>query len=154
VIDVLEAIVQRIPPPTPRGSDKLQALIIDSWFDNYLGVVSLVRVMQGEIKPGDKILVMTTGRVHQVDAVGVFTPKRKELPSWRRRSGWVNASIKDVHWRAGRRHLTLAANPAHEPLPGFQKMQSARVRGLFPSTPRTTRRCARRWRSSSSTMPR
>src|SRR3546814_10327125 len=62
VEEVLEAIVTRIPPPKPRDTDKLQALIIDSWFDNYLGVVSLVRVMQGEIKPGDKILVMSTGR--------------------------------------------------------------------------------------------
>ena len=79
VVDVLEAIVQRIPPPVPRDTDKLQALIIDSWFDNYLGVVSLVRVMQGEIVPGSKILVMSTGRTHQVDNVGVFTPKRKEL---------------------------------------------------------------------------
>src|SRR5580765_6521234 len=79
VQDVLEAIVARIPPPQPRDTDKLQALIIDSWFDNYLGVVSLVRVMQGEIKPGDKLLVMSTGRTHLVDAVGVFTPKRKNL---------------------------------------------------------------------------
>src|SRR5438128_5559311 len=73
VIDVLEAIVKRIPPPKPRDTDKLQALIIDSWFDNYLGVVSLVRVMQGQIVPGQKMLVMSTGRTHQGDAVGVFT---------------------------------------------------------------------------------
>ncbi|KAG0928917.1 hypothetical protein G6F31_017537 [Rhizopus arrhizus] len=70
VQDVLEAIVHRIPPPAPRDTEKLQALIIDSWFDNYLGVVSLVRVMQGEIKPGDKLQVMSTGRNHQVDNVG------------------------------------------------------------------------------------
>ena len=75
--DVLEAIVTRIPPPQRGDTDKLQALIIDSWFDNYLGVVSLVRVVQGEIKSGDKLLVMSTGRTHQVDGVGVFTPKRK-----------------------------------------------------------------------------
>ena len=81
VQDVLEAIVHRIPPPKPRDTDKLQALIIDSWFDNYLGVVSLVRVMQGEIKAGDKLQVMSTGRNHQVDNVGVFTPKRKVLPA-------------------------------------------------------------------------
>ena len=133
VIDVLEAIVHRIPAPTPRGSDKLQALIIDSWFDNYLGVVSLVRVMQGEIKPGDKILVMTTGRVHQVDAVGVFTPKRKELAKLGAGEvGWVNASIKDVHGAPVGDTLTLAANPATEALPGFQKMQSRVFAGLFP----------------------
>ena len=133
VIDVLEAIVHRIPPPTPRGSDKLQALIIDSWFDNYLGVVSLVRVMQGEIKPGDKILVMTTGRVHQVDAVGVFTPKRKELTKLGAGEvGWLNASIKDVHGAPVGDTLTLASNPATEALPGFQKMQSRVFAGLFP----------------------
>jgi GTP-binding protein LepA len=133
VIDVLEAIVHRIPAPTPRGSDQLQALIIDSWFDNYLGVVSLVRVMQGEIKPGDKILVMTTGRVHQVDAVGVFTPKRKELTKLGSGEvGWLNASIKDVHGAPVGDTLTLAANPATEALPGFQKMQSRVFAGLFP----------------------
>ena len=133
VVDVLEAIVHRIPPPTPRGSDQLQALIIDSWFDNYLGVVSLVRVMQGEIKPGDKILVMTTGRTHQVDAVGVFTPKRKELTKLGAGEvGWVNASIKDVHGAPVGDTLTLAANPASEALPGFQKMQSRVFAGLFP----------------------
>ena len=133
VVDVLEAIVHRIPPPTPRGSDQLQALIIDSWFDNYLGVVSLVRVMQGEIKPGDKIQVMTTGRVHQVDAVGVFTPKRKELTKLGAGEvGWVNASIKDVHGAPVGDTLTLAANPASEALPGFQKMQSRVFAGLFP----------------------
>ncbi|OGT55687.1 MAG: elongation factor 4 [Gammaproteobacteria bacterium RIFCSPHIGHO2_12_FULL_63_22] len=133
VIDVLEAIVHRIPAPTPRGSDKLQALIIDSWFDNYLGVVSLVRVMQGEIKPGDKILVMTTGRVHQVDAVGVFTPKRKELAKLGAGEvGWLNASIKDVHGAPVGDTLTLASNPATEALPGFQKMQSRVFAGLFP----------------------
>ena len=133
VIDVLEAIVHRIPPPTPRGSDQLQALIIDSWFDNYLGVVSLVRVMQGEIKPGDKILVMTTGRTHVVDAVGVFTPKRKELVKLGAGEvGWVNASIKDVHGAPVGDTLTLASNPATEALPGFQKMQSRVFAGLFP----------------------
>ncbi|HMB57043.1 MAG TPA: translation elongation factor 4 [Arenimonas sp.] len=133
VIEVLEAIVQRIPPPKPRGSDQLQALIIDSWFDNYLGVVSLVRVMQGEIKPGDKILVMSTGRVHQVDDVGVFTPKRKSLVKLGSGEvGWINASIKDVHGAPVGDTLTLAANPASEALPGFQKMQSRVFAGLFP----------------------
>ncbi|MCK7594807.1 translation elongation factor 4 [Pseudomarimonas salicorniae] len=133
VRDVLEAIVHRIPPPKPRGSDQLQALIIDSWFDNYLGVVSLVRVMQGEIKPGDKILVMSTGRSHQVDKVGVFTPKR----TFRERLapgevGWITASIKDVHGAPVGDTLTLAGNPAKAPLPGFQEMQPRVFAGLFP----------------------
>ena len=131
--EVLEAIVHRIPPPADRGSNKLQALIIDSWFDNYLGVVSLVRVMQGEIKAGDKIQVMSTGRWHQVDKVGVFTPKRKETPSLRAGEvGWINASIKDVHGAPVGDTLTLMADPASEPLPGFQEMQPRVFAGLFP----------------------
>ncbi|MGS0603535.1 translation elongation factor 4 [Xanthomonas oryzae pv. oryzicola] len=130
---VLEAIVHRIPPPTPRDTDKLQALIIDSWFDNYLGVVSLVRVMQGEIKPGSKILVMSTGRTHLVDKVGVFTPKRKELSALGAGEvGWINASIKDVHGAPVGDTLTLAPDPAPHALPGFQEMQPRVFAGLFP----------------------
>jgi len=130
---VLEAIVQRIPPPKPRDTDKLQALIIDSWFDNYLGVVSLVRVMQGEIGPKSKILVMSTGRTHEVDKVGVFTPKRKELKKLGAGEvGWITASIKDVHGAPVGDTLTLAADPAPGPLPGFQEMQPRVFAGLFP----------------------
>ena len=133
VPEVLEAIVARIPPPKPRDTDRLQALIIDSWFDNYLGVVSLVRVMQGEIKPRDKLLVMSTGRVHEVGEVGVFTPKR--LPKDKLGAGevgWVTASIKDVHGAPVGDTLTSAAKPAPHALPGFQKMQPRVFAGLFP----------------------
>ena len=133
VVDVLEAIIHRIPPPKPRDTDKLQALIIDSWFDNYLGVVSLVRVMQGEIAPGSRILVMSTGRTHLVDKVGVFTPKRKDLAKLGAGEvGWINASIKDVHGAPVGDTLTLASDPAAKPLPGFQEMQSRVFAGLFP----------------------
>ncbi|WP_310235569.1 translation elongation factor 4 [Luteimonas terrae] len=133
VEEVLEAIVHRIPPPKPRDTDRLQALIIDSWFDNYLGVVSLVRVMQGEITPKTKILVMSTGRTHDVDKVGVFTPKRKELPALRAGEvGWITASIKDVHGAPVGDTLTLAAKPADKPLAGFQEMQPRVFAGLFP----------------------
>ncbi|HBN53487.1 elongation factor 4 [Stenotrophomonas sp. MYb238] len=133
VEEVLEAIVHRIPPPAPRATDKLQALIIDSWFDNYLGVVSLVRVMQGEVKTGDKLLVMSTGRNHQVDAVGVFTPKRKVTGKLSAGEvGWITASIKDVHGAPVGDTLTLAADPAPAPLPGFQEMQPRVFAGLFP----------------------
>ena len=133
VDQVLEAIVHRIPPPQPRDTDKLQALIIDSWFDNYLGVVSLVRVMQGEITPRSKILVMSTGRTHEVDKVGVFTPKRKELPALRAGEvGWITASIKDVHGAPVGDTLTLANAPAPKALPGFQEMQPRVFAGLFP----------------------
>ncbi|MGX5730149.1 translation elongation factor 4 [Pseudoxanthomonas beigongshangi] len=133
VEQVLEAIVHRIPPPQPRDTDKLQALIIDSWFDNYLGVVSLVRVMQGDIVPGSKILVMSTGRTHQVDNVGVFTPKRKVLNKLGAGEvGWITASIKDVHGAPVGDTLTLAGDPAPKPLPGFQEMQPRVFAGLFP----------------------
>lgn len=134
VRDVLEAIVARIPPPTVGDTDKLQALIIDSWFDNYLGVVSLIRVMQGELRKGDKILVMSTGRVHEVDSVGVFTPKRKIkdalLPG---EVGFLTASIKDVHGAPVGDTLTSAKDPAAKPLPGFQTMQPRVFAGLFPT---------------------
>jgi GTP-binding protein LepA len=133
VVEVLEAIVARIPPPRPRDTDRLQALIIDSWFDNYLGVISLVRVMQGEIKPGDKLLVMSTGRSHEVDDVGVFTPKRKKLDKLSAGEvGWINASIKDVHGAPVGDTLTHAGKPAATPLPGFQTMQPRVFAGLFP----------------------
>ncbi|SDD17079.1 GTP-binding protein LepA [Aquimonas voraii] len=133
VRDVLEAIVQRIPPPKVGDTDRLQALIIDSWFDNYLGVVSLVRVVQGDLIPGEKIQVMSTGRVHQIDQVGVFTPKRlvknKLGPG---EVGWMCASIKDVHGAPVGDTITLAAKPAAQPLPGFQEMQPRVFAGLFP----------------------
>ncbi len=130
---VLEAIVARIPPPKPRDTDRLQALIIDSWFDNYLGVVSLVRVMQGEIKPRDKLLVMSTGRTHEVEQVGVFTPKRTQRDKLAAGEvGWVTASIKDVHGAPVGDTLTQSREPAQFPLPGFQKMQPRVFAGLFP----------------------
>jgi len=130
---VLEAIVARVPPPKPRDTDKLQALIIDSWFDNYLGVVSLVRVMQGEIVPGAKMLVMSTGRTHLIDSVGVFTPKRKPLAKLSAGEvGWITASIKDVHGAPVGDTLTSATDPAEKPLPGFQTVQPRVFAGLFP----------------------
>ncbi len=133
VRDVLEAIVLRIPPPKPRDTDKLQALIIDSWFDNYLGVVSLVRVMQGEIRKGDRLLVMSTGRAHEVENVGVFTPKRKVMDKLAGGEvGWITASIKDVHGAPVGDTLTSAKDPAPHPLPGFQEMQPRVFAGLFP----------------------
>ena len=130
---VLEAIVERIPPPKPRDTDKLQALIIDSWFDNYLGVVSLVRVMQGALVPGAKMLVMSTGRTHTIDSVGVFTPKRKPLTKLGAGEvGWITASIKDVHGAPVGDTLTSASDPADKPLPGFQTVQPRVFAGLFP----------------------
>jgi GTP-binding protein LepA len=131
---VLEAIIARIPPPAEPAGQALKALIIDSWFDNYLGVVSLVRVVEGEIGVGDKILVMSTGRTWQVDQVGVFTPKRlqKQRLSWGQ-VGFVCASIKDVHGAPVGDTLTSASKPATEPLPGFQKVKPRVFAGLFPT---------------------
>src|SRR3546814_11511214 len=105
-------------------TDRLQALIIDSWFDNYLGVVSLVRVMQGEIKPGDKILVMSTGRTHQVDNVGVFTPTRKHMPALRAGEvGWLHAPLQAVHGAPVGDTQTLPRATAPHPLPRSPHMQ-------------------------------
>jgi GTP-binding protein LepA len=131
---VLEAIIKRIPPPPDSAGTALKALIIDSWFDNYLGVISLVRVVQGEIKIGDKILMMSTGRTWQVEQVGVFTPKRvtrEKLGTGQ--VGFVCAAIKDVHGAPVGDTITFARDAASEPLPGFQKIKPRVFAGLFPT---------------------
>ena len=134
VRQVLEAIIQRIPPPAQPADTTLKALIIDSWFDNYLGVISLVRVVQGEITVGVKILVMSTGRTWYVEQVGVFTPKRvrREKLSCGQ-VGFVCAAIKEVHGAPVGDTLTSAAKPASEALPGFQKIKPRVFAGLFPT---------------------
>jgi GTP-binding protein LepA len=133
VRDVLEALVARCPAPKELPDGKLKALIVDSWFDNYLGVVSLVRVFTGELRVGDKVLVMSTGRVHQIDQVGVFTPKRvpREVLS-AGQVGYLCASIKDVHGAPVGDTLTSSKDPAVEPLPGFQQVKPRVFAGLFP----------------------
>lgn len=134
VREVLEAIIRRIPPPSEPEGSELKALIIDSWFDNYLGVISLVRVMQGEINVGDKILVMSTGRTWYVEQVGVFTPKRLQRNKLGcGQVGFVCAAIKDVHGAPVGDTLTGAAKPASEALPGFQKIKPRVFAGLFPT---------------------
>lgn len=131
--DVLEEIIKIIPPPVGEDDAPLQALIIDSWFDSYLGVVSLVRVKQGVIKAGDKMLVMSTGRSHQVDQVGIFTPKRRSTESLRAGEvGYVIAGIKDINGAPVGDTLTHAARPAAEALPGFKKVQPQVFAGMFP----------------------
>ena len=133
VAAVLEAIVNRIPPPPQPQAQTLRALIIDSWFDNYLGVVSLVRVVEGEVRKGDKILVMSTGRQWQVEQVGVFTPKRQVRPSLGEgQVGFLCAAIKDVHGAPVGDTLTFAQKPATDPLPGFQQAKPRVFAGLFP----------------------
>ena len=133
VEDVLEAVVRRIPPPQGDREAPLQALIIDSWFDNYVGVISLVRVVQGTLRPRDRMQVMSTGRVFQVEKVGVFTPKRLDTDELAAGDvGYVIAGIKDIEGAPVGDTLTHADRPAAEPLPGFQKVQPRVFAGLFP----------------------
>ncbi|QEY61883.1 elongation factor 4 [Metapseudomonas lalkuanensis] len=133
VIDVLERLVEVIPAPEGEIDAPLQALIIDSWFDNYLGVVSLVRVKHGRVKKGDKILVKSTGKVHQVDSVGVFTPKHTDMPDLKAGEvGFIIAGIKDIHGAPVGDTLTLSSTPDVDVLPGFQRIKPQVYAGLFP----------------------
>lgn len=133
VEDVLDALVSQIPPPEGDIDAPLQALIIDSWFDSYLGVVSLVRIVNGSIRKGDKMRVMSTGKVYEVDQVGVFTPKRTKLDSLSAGEvGYVVAGIKDIQGAPVGDTLTLDKNPAQEGLPGFQRVKPQVYAGLFP----------------------
>ncbi len=130
---LLEQLVERVPPPQGDADAPLQALIIDSWFDNYLGVVSLVRVMQGTLRKKQKLLAMSTGATHQVDKVGIFTPKaleQEELPVGS--VGYVIAGIKDIDAAKVGDTFTDAANPAAEPLEGFEEVQPRVFAGLYP----------------------
>lgn len=133
VEDVLETIVKDIPAPVGNPDDPLQALIIDSWFDSYLGVVSLVRIINGELKPKDKIKVMSTGKAYPVDFVGVYTPKRCDKEALKTGEvGYVIAGIKDIYGAPVGDTITLANNPASKPLPGFKTVQPKVYAGMFP----------------------
>ena len=133
VRELMEEIVRVIPPPEDRRDGSLQALIIDSWFDNYLGVVSLVRVMQGKISLKDRILMKNIGRIHQVDSVGVFTPHRKETTHLAAgQVGFVVAGIKDVKGAPVGDTIVLAADQATVPaLPGFARIKPQVYAGMF-----------------------
>lgn len=133
VQDVLEALVLNIKPPTGNIQAPLQALIIDSWFDSYLGVVSLVRIVNGAIKRGDKMRVMSTGRNYEVDQVGIFTPKRTPKDILRAGEvGYVVAGIKEIQGAPVGDTLTLEKHAAIEALPGFQRVKPQVYAGLFP----------------------
>lgn len=131
--EILERVVERIPAPQGDPVAPLQALIIDSWFDNYVGVVMLVRVVNGTIKPKDKIRLMATGANHLVEQVGVFTPKSQTRPELSAgQVGFVVAGIKELkHARVGDT-VTNAAKPAEEALPGFKEAKSQVFAGLYP----------------------
>ncbi len=131
--DLLERLIAFIPPPQGDPAAPLQASIIDSWFDSYLGVVSLVRIKNGVLKPGEKIQVMSTGKTYPVDKVGVFTPKRLEKAVLSAGEvGFVIAGIKDIHGAPVGDTLTHASRPAKEALPGFKKVHPQVFAGLFP----------------------
>lgn len=133
VDQLLEQIVHRIPAPQGDPDGPLQALIVDSWFDDYLGVVSLVRIKQGRLRRGDKIKVMSTGVVWGVDRLGVFTPKRVDRDELLcGEVGWVVCGIKTIHGAPVGDTLTNAKDGVDTPLPGFQKVKPQVYAGLFP----------------------
>ena len=133
VEDLLEQLVAKVPPPEGDPDAPLQALIIDSWFDNYLGVVSLVRVVNGSINRKQKVVLMSTGKSHIVDKLGVFTPKSLNKESLTTGEvGFVIAGIKDIFGAPVGDTITATDQPCAEPLPGFQQVQPRVFAGLYP----------------------
>ncbi|AHG60120.1 Lepa [Buchnera aphidicola str. USDA (Myzus persicae)] len=133
--ELIESIITVIPPPTGKIDTPLQALIIDSWFDNYLGVVSLIRIKNGILFEKDKIEVMSTGKNYFVDQIGIFTPKKinkKELKCGE--VGWIICGIKSINAAPVGDTLTVARNPAKKRLTGFKKVKPKIYAGLFPVT--------------------
>jgi GTP-binding protein LepA len=131
--EILEVVVKQVPPPRGNADAPLKALIIDSWFDNYVGVVMLVRVVDGVLKPKDRIRFMASGAQHLTEHVGVFTPKsvdRLQLSAGE--VGFVIAGIKELKSAQVGDTITLLDRPASEPLPGFKKVQSQVFAGLYP----------------------
>ncbi len=133
VDDVLEAVIARIPPPQGDPGAPLQALVIDSWFDTYVGVVMLVRLMQGTLRPKDRILLMATSAAYNCEQVGVFTPKAVARDELRAGDvGFVVAGLKELKAAPVGDTVTLAARPAKEPLPGFKEVKPQVFAGLYP----------------------
>jgi GTP-binding protein LepA len=131
--DLLEQLVERIPPPKGDPEAPLQALIIDSWFDSYLGVVSLVRIKQGQLRKKQKIMAMSSGMSFQVDRVGVYTPKSVDRDTLEiGEVGFVIAGIKDIETAKVGDTITDLKNPAPEPLTGFKEVQPRVFAGVFP----------------------
>ena len=129
---LLEEIVTFIPAPDDRRDSPMRALIIDSWFDNYLGVVSLVRVVQGEIRIKEKIVLKSLGKIHQVDSVGIFTPRRKEKDVLGTGEvGFVVAGIKDVKGAPVGDTMVSASNPEVPSMPGFERIKPQVYAGMF-----------------------
>jgi len=136
VTDILEAVIERIPPPRGDPHKPLKALIIDSWFDNYVGVVMLVRVVDGELRPKDRLLLISNGASYLCEEVGVFTPKSRTRDRLAAGDvGFVIAGIKELQAARVGDTLTLAVNPAAEPLPGFKEIKPQVFAGLYPVDP-------------------
>ncbi|MCU7947114.1 MAG: translation elongation factor 4, partial [Candidatus Thiodiazotropha sp. (ex Cardiolucina cf. quadrata)] len=131
--ELLNQLVATIPPPSGDADAALQALIIDSWFDPYVGVISLIRVMNGTIKPKDKMRIMSSGRVFQVEKVGVFTPKQQDKAHLGAGEvGYIIAGIKEIDGAPVGDTITLENRQAESPLPGFEEMHPRVFSGLFP----------------------
>ena len=131
---LMERIVSTIPPPESNDDENLQGLIIDSWFDRYLGVVSLLRIMNGAISEGDKIKVISTGQEYTVNELGVYTPKIKNKKSLAAGDvGFLVAAIKDIYGAPVGDTITQAKNPSLKPLPDFKTIQPRVFAGLYPS---------------------
>src|SRR5690606_36075344 len=131
--NVLETLVNVIPAPVGDREAPLQAQIVDSWFDNYLGVVSLVRVKQGRVRKGDKMLMKSTGQTHIITSVGIFNPKHTETGMLEAGEvGFVIAGIKDIFGAPVGDTITLATTPEDATLPGFKKVKPQVYAGLFP----------------------
>jgi GTP-binding protein LepA len=133
VVDLLEKIVSDISPPEGEQDAPLQALIIDSWFDSYVGVISLVRIVNGSLLPKEKIKMLSTRNTYQVEKVGVFTPKRTDQDVLETGSvGYIIAGIKDIDGAPVGDTVTKTSNPATEQLPGFQTIKPRVFAGLYP----------------------
>lgn len=133
VDDVLEAVIARIPSPKGEENAPLKALIIDSWFDNYVGVVMLVRVVDGKVQPKDKLKLMSTSSTHLCEQVGVFTPKALQRTALNAGEvGFIIAGIKELHAAKVGDTITVADKPATEPLPGFKEIKPQVFAGLYP----------------------
>jgi len=133
VEDVLEALIKKVPPPKGDPDGPVQALIIDSWFDNYVGVVMLVRVKNGTLRPKDKIKMMASGAIYPVEHLGVFAPKATNLASLSAgQVGFIIAGIKELQAAKVGDTVTTLANPSEAPLPGFKEVKPQVFAGLYP----------------------
>ncbi|HEX7053752.1 MAG TPA: translation elongation factor 4, partial [Burkholderiales bacterium] len=133
VPEILEAVIAKVPPPRGDPAQRLKALIIDSWFDNYVGVVMLVRVVEGTLRPKDRILLMSTGATYLCEQVGVFTPKSRRKESLAAGEvGFLTAGIKELRAAKVGDTVTHADKPGERPLPGFKEVKPQVFAGLYP----------------------